>query len=49
MAPKEAAKVIGKSESGEWYKVEVAGVTGWVFFELVDLSGDPASIPVVSE
>lgn len=48
MAPKMVAKAIGKSEDGQWYQVEIDGVTGWVYFELVDLSGDPDAIPVVS-
>lgn len=47
LAPKVIVKVTGKNADGTWYQVEVDGNTGWVFAELVDFSGDPATLPVV--
>ncbi len=44
-----AVTVLGRTESGEWYNVELAdGRTGWVFSEMVaPAEGDAPEIPVV--
>jgi outer membrane lipoprotein-sorting protein len=45
--PKQVVRVVGKNEVGDWWAVELEGQTGWVLAELVDFSGDPASVPVL--
>jgi hypothetical protein len=44
--PKQVVRVVGKSQAGDWWAIDLEGQTGWVFAELVDFSGDPASVPV---
>ncbi|BCX02137.1 MAG: hypothetical protein KatS3mg053_0075 [Candidatus Roseilinea sp.] len=46
-----AAAVKGKSANGQWWQIEFAGAPGgvaWVFSQLVDLTGDAATIPVAA-
>ena len=43
----QAAVVLGKNTSGDWWQIEVQGGVGWVFGELVDFKGDVESVPVV--
>jgi outer membrane lipoprotein-sorting protein len=45
--PKQIVAVTGKNEAGDWWAIDLAGQTGWVFAELVDFSGDPAAVPVL--
>jgi outer membrane lipoprotein-sorting protein len=45
--PKQVVRVVGKSQAGDWWAIDLEGQTGWVFAELVDFSGDPASVPVL--
>jgi hypothetical protein len=42
------AQVTGKNAAGDWLQLTVDGATGWVSAELVDVSGVPAEIPVIS-
>lgn len=42
----QTAKATGKSPDGEWWQVAYNGQTLWVYAPLVELSGDPASVPV---
>jgi uncharacterized protein YraI len=41
------AKVVGKSEDGAWWQVEGDGVSGWMFGQLLQFTGDAAKVPVV--
>lgn len=46
-----AAAVKGKSANGQWWQIEFAGAPGgiaWVFGQLVDLTGDAATVPVAA-
>ena len=47
LAPKMVAQITGKNAAGGWLQIAVEGVSGWVSAELLDVSGDPAAIPVV--
>jgi len=40
--------VTGRSTDGTWLQVSSSGGTGWVFAELVTVSGDLATVPVVA-
>ncbi len=40
--------VTGRSVDGTWLVVSLSGGTGWVFAELVAVSGDLASVPVIA-
>ncbi len=48
MAFGQTARVTGKSVEGEWWQIEFNGGPAWVWKELVQLTGDPASIPVAA-
>ena len=46
-----AAAVRGKSANGQWWQIAFTGAPGgvaWVFGQLVDFTGDPNMVPVVS-
>lgn len=47
LVPKQIVPVIGKNGAGDWWAIDLEGQTGWVLAELVNFSGDPASIPVL--
>lgn len=47
LLPGQTAKATGKSAGGEWWQVDYNGQRLWVYAPLVELSGDPASVPVV--
>lgn len=47
LAPKQVARVLGKNQEGDWWQIELDGMTGWVFAELVDFSGEASAVPVV--
>jgi uncharacterized protein YraI len=42
----QTADILGKTPAGDWYKVTGSGGTGWVFGELLTVSGDASRIPV---
>jgi hypothetical protein len=44
----QVASVIGINADGDWFKVELDGNQAWVFYSLVDYSGDLSNIPVVA-
>lgn len=49
LKPGQRAAVLGKSADGAWWQINLPDSpdrTGWVFAEYLDLSGDPASLPV---
>jgi outer membrane lipoprotein-sorting protein len=48
LAPKQVVSVVGKNQAGDWWAIDLEGQTGWVFAELVDFSGDPAAVPLLS-
>jgi outer membrane lipoprotein-sorting protein len=39
--------VIGKSEAGDWWKVDLGDQTGWVIGSFVEFTGDPDKVPVL--
>jgi uncharacterized protein YraI len=41
------AKVVGKSEDGAWWQVEGEGVSGWMFGQLLQFTGDAAKVPAI--
>ncbi len=41
-------RVTGRSADGTWLQVSYSGGMGWVFAELVTVSGDLAAVPVVA-
>ena len=43
------ARVVGKNQSGEWLRINLLTVSGWVYFEMVEISGDLSEIPVISQ
>jgi uncharacterized protein YraI len=38
----------GRDGTGQWYKVNINGQEGWLYFTLVSINGDPNSLPVVT-
>jgi uncharacterized protein YraI len=44
----QAAPVTGKSEDGQWWRILWEAQPGWVSADFVQVTGDPASAPVVS-
>jgi uncharacterized protein YraI len=42
------ADVTGKSADGAWWQIKYAGQTGWLTAQLVQFSGDPGAVAVVS-
>ncbi len=47
MSAGQRADVLGKNLAGDWWQVTVNGISGWVFAEYVDFTGDSAAPPVV--
>ncbi len=50
LKPGQRAPVRGKSADGAWWQISLPDTpdsAGWVFAEYLDLSGDPASLPIV--
>jgi hypothetical protein len=43
------ANVLGRSEDGTWYYIEMDGVHYWVFGEIVALSCEPGALPRLDE
>jgi uncharacterized protein YraI len=43
----ENATVTGRTANNLWYRVNIGGVEGWLYYTLLDISGDPRSLPVV--
>jgi len=48
LEPGMQARVVGKNQSGEWLRINLSTVNGWVYVEMVEISGDLAEIPVIS-
>jgi hypothetical protein len=42
----QTAEILARTQSGEWYKVKYFNGSGWVFGQLIDVSGDTAKIPI---
>lgn len=49
LTPKQIVLVIGKNQQGDWWAIDLQGQTGWVWGELVNFSGDPQAVPLLSE
>lgn len=47
LAPKQVARITGKTAAGDWYQVEINGQRGWIFADLVEISGDVDAVPIV--
>jgi uncharacterized protein YraI len=45
-AANQTADIVGKTPAGDWYKVVYYNGTGWVFAQLMTISGDESQIPV---
>jgi len=45
----EDATVIGRSVDNYWWKVSYQGQTGWISAAFVKFSGDPTTVPMVSD
>ncbi len=43
----EAAPIVGRDASGEWWQVEVRGELGWLPASQVGVMGDVSAIPIV--
>ncbi len=41
--------MVGKNQAGEWLRINLLTVSGWVYFEMVEISGDLSEIPVISQ
>jgi hypothetical protein len=44
--PGQTFPVIGRNETGEWWKIEFDGQVGWVIGNFVEFSGDLESVPI---
>jgi len=42
------ALVVGKNDDASWLRINMPGVYGWVFFEMVELTGSLEDIPVIT-
>lgn len=49
LEPGMQARVVGKNQAGEWLRINLLTVSGWVYFEMVEISGDLSEIPVISQ
>jgi hypothetical protein len=38
--------VLGKNETGDWIRINLKGIIGWVYIETIELSEDLDLIPV---
>lgn len=47
LTPKQVVRIIGKNTAGDWYQVEINGQPGWIWADLVEVSGDVDAVPVV--
>lgn len=43
----QVAHVTGVSAGGDWWQIDLDGMTGWVWKDLVQFSGDPGVVPVI--
>ncbi len=44
-APGQTAEILALNNAGDWYKVRYGGGEGWVFAQLVEVTGDVNSLP----
>lgn len=50
LSPGETVTVIGRSNTNnDWLLVQSGGVTGWVAYFVVSVTGDPETLPVIGE
>ncbi len=49
LAPRESAIIVGRNnENSDWLLVQTNGVTGWIAYFVVSVTGDPSSLPVIT-
>lgn len=48
LEPGMQARVVGKNQAEEWLRINLPTVNGWVYLEMVEISGDLSEIPVIS-
>lgn len=39
--------VTGRTANNLWYRVNIGGTEGWLYYTLIDIAGEPRSLPVV--
>ncbi|MCL5998707.1 MAG: LCP family protein [Chloroflexi bacterium] len=48
LSQEQSAPVTGKSEDGQWWRINFQSQQGWVAADFVQLTGDPATVPSVT-
>jgi hypothetical protein len=43
----QSVPVTGRNAGGDWWQIDYNNQTGWVWAELLEVSGDPSNVPVV--
>ena len=44
----EAAPIVGRDPTGDWWQVEVHGEVGWLPASAIEVLGDVSAVPIVS-